>query len=72
MNGFPGAGRYKDQSPRVKKTAPSYRMAARKETVIEEDCRLSKFKPGPGRYDPFKTCMSNIGYTISNSSRNQD
>ena len=67
----PGAGEYDDQSPRISKRAPSYRIQARRETSIQADCRL-KDQPGPGRYEPFKTSISKIGYTMSSSSRNSD
>lgn len=33
---------------------------------------MSLEKPGPGRYDPFKTSITKIGYTMSSSSRNSD
>jgi hypothetical protein len=46
-------------------------MQARKETSIQESCRLNK-KPGPGRYEPYRTSLSNIGFTMSSSSRNSD
>lgn len=69
---MPGAGEYEDQSPRIGRTSPSYRIQERKETCIQQDCRLSKEKPGPGRYVPFKTSLSKFGFTMSSSSRNSD
>lgn len=29
-------------------------------------------KPGPGRYEPFKTSISKMGFTMSSSSRHSD
>lgn len=47
-----------------------FKMAPRIETCFEEECRRNKYNPGPAAYDPFRTSISNIGFTISNGSRN--
>jgi hypothetical protein len=64
-NTSPGVGRYNDQSPTIKKRNPSYRMSLKTESDFEKILRKEcSSRPGPGNYDPFRTSLTNISYSI--------
>ena len=60
---LPGAGQYEDQSPSVKHKMPSFRMSLKTESLFDKKLRKDNF-PGPANYNPYKTSLSNIKYSI--------
>jgi len=59
----PGPSHYKDQSPRTKRHNPSYRISIKTESEFEKFLRKEE-RPGPASYNPFRTSISNIKYTM--------
>jgi hypothetical protein len=66
----PGAGDYEDQSPRIKRKAPSYMMSKRTMSDIDRLMKNQSAQPGPGNYEPFKTTLSGISYTMASKNNN--
>lgn len=61
----PGAGYYEEQSPRIKKSSPRITIGLKTETDFEKLLRKEKRKqPGPGKYDAYRSSLSNISYTM--------
>ena len=52
-NFTPGVGTYEDQSPRLSRKSPSFRMRQRTTTDIDLALKSSAFQPGPANYQPF-------------------
>tara|TARA_B110000285_G_C15085762_1_gene596147 strand:- start:1185 stop:1472 length:288 start_codon:yes stop_codon:yes gene_type:complete len=62
----PGAGYYEEQSPRIKKNSPRITIGLKTETDFEKLLRKEKRKqPGPGKYDAYRSSLSNISYTMA-------
>ena len=61
----PGVGRYNDCSPQIKKRSPSYRMSLKTESDFERLLRKEcQARPGPANYEPFRTSLTNISYSM--------
>jgi hypothetical protein len=43
---------------------PSYVMGLKNETDFERKLRQQGMRPGPANYNPFRTSLTNIGYTM--------
>ena len=69
---LPGVGTYDDQILKVKTKMPSFKMSIRTESFFEKKLREEQNYPGPGKYDPYKSSLSNIKYSIPKELRKQE
>lgn len=59
----PSPSTYNDQSPIIKRRMPSYVIGLKNESDFERNLRR-EMRPGPANYNPFRTSLTNIGYTM--------
>ena len=64
-------GSYEDQSPRVKRKAPTYQMGEKLESKFDKALRLYP-NPSPAHYEAFRTSLSNISYTMPSKNDNAE
>ena len=58
-------GTYEDQSPKIKRKSPQFKMGQRTSSDLEKILKTKASLPGPSNYQPFNTSLSNIGYTMA-------
>ena len=59
----PGVGQYDVLSPKIHRRVPSYHVALKTESQFDKFLRKEK-RPGPAEYDPFRSSLSKIAYTM--------